>query len=91
MVWAFATRAHPERGEFHFPGLLPDHLAIYLDEQEARSFRAGKVIHNCLLADRFPAGQRPVKGSLENGWPAGVRQRVLARWTSYGFPAPPGG
>jgi 4-hydroxy-3-polyprenylbenzoate decarboxylase len=91
VVWAFATRSHPERGEFHFPGQLSDQLAVYLDEQEAHSFRAGKVIHNCLLADRFPAGQRPVKGSLENGWPDDIRRRVLANWNAYGFSAEAGG
>ena len=85
VVWAFATRAHPEHGEFHFPNLPSDQLAVYLDEEEAHSFQAGKVIHNCLLADRFPAGRRPVKGSLENGWPPEVRERVLAGWSSYGY------
>jgi 4-hydroxy-3-polyprenylbenzoate decarboxylase len=91
VVWAFATRSHPEHGEFHFPGLPSDQLAVYLDEEEAHSFRAGKVIHNCLLADRFPAGQRPVKGSLENGWPDDIRRRVLANWNAYGFSAGAGG
>jgi UbiD family decarboxylase len=85
VVWAFATRAHPEHGEFHFPDLPSDQLAIYLDETEAHSFRAGKVIHNCLLGDRFPAGQRPVKGTLANGWPAEIQQRVLTSWHAYGY------
>lgn len=63
-------------------------LSVYLDEQEQHSYRAGKVIYNCLLADRFPGEQRPVKGNFENGWPADIQQRVLARWTSvYGYPA----
>jgi 4-hydroxy-3-polyprenylbenzoate decarboxylase len=87
VVWAFATRSHPEHGEFHFPSVPSDQLAVYLDEQEAHSFQAGKVIHNCLLADRFPAGQRPVKGTLENGWPDDIHRRVLANWNTYGFSA----
>lgn len=90
VIWAFATRAHPEHGEFHFPGLESDQLAVYLDEEEAHSFRAGKVIHNCLLADRFPGGQRPVKGNLENGWPDDIRRRVLDNWNAYGFSAETG-
>jgi UbiD family decarboxylase len=85
VVWAFATRAHPEHGEFHFPCLPSDQLAIYLDETEAHSFLAGKVIHNCLLGDRFPAGQRPVKGTLANGWPVEIQQRVLTSWHAYGY------
>lgn len=85
VVWAFATRAHPEHGEFHYPDLPSDQLAVYLDEKEAHSFRAGKVIHNCLLADRYPPGKRPVKGTLENGWPAEIGQRVRNRWHEYGY------
>lgn len=85
LVWAFATRAHPEHGEIHFPSLPTAALAVYLDEQEIETYRAGKVIHNCLLADRFPEGARPVKGSFENGWPSEIQQRVLANWNRYGF------
>lgn len=85
VVWAFATRTHPEHGEVHFPAKPTAALSVYLDEQEQHTYRAGKVIHNCLLADLFPAGKRPVKGTLENGWPADVRQRVLTAWNTYGY------
>lgn len=87
VVWAFATRAHPEHGELHFSN-EPSQTAgeVYLDEAEKHSYKAGKVIYNCLLADRFPVEQRPVKGSLQNGWPLAVQQRVLERWTAvYGY------
>jgi 4-hydroxy-3-polyprenylbenzoate decarboxylase len=86
VVWAFATRSHPERGEFHYPHKLSMQLAVYLSPEEARTFSAGKVIYNCLLADLYPQGARPVKGSFENGWPAEVQQRVLDNWTAYGYP-----
>jgi UbiD family decarboxylase len=87
VVWAFATRSHPERGEFHFPHKLSDQLAVYLSEEEQHTFQAGKVIYNCLLADLFPEGRRPIKGSFEHGWPAEVRERVLANWQAYGYRA----
>jgi 4-hydroxy-3-polyprenylbenzoate decarboxylase len=89
VVWAFATRSHPdvERGEFHYPPAVSDQLAVYLTPEESRTFLAGKVIYNCLLADLYPAGKRPVKGSFENGWPTEIRERVLSNWTSYGFAA----
>jgi 3-octaprenyl-4-hydroxybenzoate carboxy-lyase len=54
VVWAFATRAHPEHGEFRFPGLPSDQPAIYLDEEEAHlPCREGHP--------QLPAG-RPVRG-----------------------------
>ncbi|MFJ4653333.1 UbiD family decarboxylase [Nocardia sp. NPDC088792] len=87
VVWAFATRSHPdaERGEFHFPHRLSDDLPIYLDEEEKHTYMAGKVIYNCLLADLYPDGKRPVKGSFENGWPTDIQERVLAEWRAYGY------
>ena len=85
VVWAFATRTHPEHGEVHFPARLTVALSVYLDAEEQHSYRAGKVIYSCLLADRFEKESRPIKGSFENGWPADVRERVLANWQSYGY------
>ncbi|MGQ5640530.1 MULTISPECIES: UbiD family decarboxylase [unclassified Streptomyces] len=90
VVWAFATRTHPERGEVHFPAKPTAALSVYLTDEEQHTYRAGKVVHNCLLADRFPKDQRPVKGSFTNGWPAHIRERILANWTtSYGYPERP--
>ncbi|MGF1427609.1 UbiD family decarboxylase [Kitasatospora sp. LaBMicrA B282] len=87
VVWAFATRTHPEHGEVHFPAKPTAILSVYLSAQEQHSYRAGKVVHNCLLADRFDKEHRPVKGDLEHGWPAAVRDKVLADWsTAYGYP-----
>lgn len=88
VMWAFATRCHPDvdRGAFHYPGKVSDQLAVYLSPEEQRSFLAGKVIYNCLLADLYPADRRPVKGSFENGWPREIRQKVLANWHEYGYP-----
>ncbi|MCP2336162.1 UbiD family decarboxylase [Actinomadura rupiterrae] len=86
VVWAFATRTHPEHGEVHFPAEPTAALSVYLSEAEQHSYRAGKVVYNCLLADLFPEGDRPVKGSFENGWPDDVQRRVLAAWHEYGYP-----
>lgn len=86
VVWAFATRTHPEHGQVHFPAEPTAALSVYLSEAERHSYRAGKVVYNCLLGDLFPKEERPVKGSFENGWPEGVRRRVLANWTTaYGY------
>ena len=85
VVWAFATRAHPEHGEVHFPAEPHVQLSVYLSEAEAHSYRAGKVLYNCLLADLFENKDRPVKGSFEHGWPVEIQKRVLSRWEEYGY------
>ncbi|MFJ4650204.1 UbiD family decarboxylase [Nocardia sp. NPDC088792] len=85
VVWAFATRAHPEHGEVHFPAELTAALSVYLSEVEQHSYKAGKVVYNCLLADLFDENDRPIKGSFQNGWPAEVQQLVLDNWEKYGY------
>jgi UbiD family decarboxylase len=85
VVWAFATRAHPTHGEIYFPDEPTAALSVYLDDIETHTYRAGKVIHNALLADRFAPHERPVKGSFENGWPPEIQERVLSRWQTYGY------
>jgi UbiD family decarboxylase len=85
IVWAFATRGHPEHGEVRFPAEPTAALSVYLDEAERHSYKASKVVYNCLLADRFTREDRPVKGSLEHGWPPDIRQRILDNWHAYGY------
>ncbi len=86
VVWAFATRTHPEHGEVRFPA-EPTQVAgeVYLDEAELHSYKAGKVVYNCLLADRFAKEDRPVKGDINHGWPTNIVQHVLDSWHTYGY------
>lgn len=85
VVWAFASRAHPYHGEVYFEGLPQNNLPVFLDPNEKFTYHASKVVHNCLLADRFSKGERPIAADLENGWPPEVRQRVLKNWNAYGY------
>jgi 4-hydroxy-3-polyprenylbenzoate decarboxylase len=85
VVWAFATRAHPAHGEVHFPDKNNVGLSVYLDEKERLAWRSTKVIHNCLLADRYKSSDRPLKGSFENDWPAEIQEIVLKSWKNYGY------
>ncbi len=85
IVWAFASRAHPSHGEIYFKNEAQNILPVFLDANEKFSFRVTKVIYNCLMADRFPRAERPVRSDLEHGWPAEIRRRVVDQWHSYGF------
>jgi UbiD family decarboxylase len=85
VVWAFASRAHPAHGEIYFGDEPQNILPVFLDPNEKFSFRVTKVIHNCLLADRFPAGERPKRSDLDHGWPAEIGERVRQRWRQYGY------
>lgn len=85
VVWAFASRAHPAHGEIYFKSEAQNALPVFLDPNEKHTFRSQKVIHNALLADRFPLAERPKRSDLINGWPAQVREKVLKNWAGYGY------
>ena len=84
VVWALATRCHPERGRILFPEepVLP--LVGYLSAQERRSRRSTKVIYNG-LPDDVPGEQRPSRSSFAHAWPREVQERVVRNWEEYGY------
>jgi 4-hydroxy-3-polyprenylbenzoate decarboxylase len=85
LVWAFATRNHPERGQFLFPKerMLP--LVAFLGAEERKESRGAKVIYNCLPPDDCPPDQAPRRSSFRFLWPQEIQERVLRNWTRYGF------
>jgi 4-hydroxy-3-polyprenylbenzoate decarboxylase len=85
LVWAFATRNHPARGQFLFPKerMLP--LVAFLDAEERKESRGAKVIYNCLPPADCPADQAPRRSSFRFLWPQEIQERVLQNWTRYGF------
>ncbi|MHC5820786.1 MAG: UbiD family decarboxylase [Nostoc sp.] len=85
VVWAFATRCHPETGEIHFPmeDMVP--LPVYLRIQEKRGLMSTKVIYNCLSQDDWTPTQRPVRASFRSLWPTEIQERVLNNWNAYGY------
>lgn len=85
VVWAFATRAHPLHGEIEFAHQPQNNLPVFLDPDEKFTYHATKVIHNCLLADRYSKGERPVPADLVHGWPGELARKVVDNWTAYGF------
>jgi 4-hydroxy-3-polyprenylbenzoate decarboxylase len=46
---------------------------------------AAGVIFDCTWPKDWPAESVPVKATLENLWPAEIREKVLGNWKRYGF------
>jgi 4-hydroxy-3-polyprenylbenzoate decarboxylase len=87
LVWAFATRNHPERGHFLFPGqnMLP--LVAFLGDDERSQARGTKVIYNC-LPEEVPGPERaPRRSSFRFLWPQAIQDKVVDNWRRYGFTA----
>ena len=85
LVWAFATRNHPERGCVLFPDekVLP--LLAFLGADERKIARGAKVIYNCLPAADGPAEQAAKRSSFRYLWPKEIQEKVIANWKRYGF------
>ena len=84
-MYAFATRAHPGQGAFQYPQQLTSPMPVFLDDSERTSFLTTKIIHNCLLTDRYPPGRGPVVGNLANAWPPEIGRRAIEHWRAHGY------
>ena len=84
LVWALATRHHPDRrvvmeDQYIFP------LVAYLSAEEKSEAISTRVIYNCLTPfHRWPQEQRPVEASFR-GYPEELQKHVLDNWEKYGF------
>jgi UbiD family decarboxylase len=88
LVWAFATRNHPAKGQFLFPKekMLP--LVAFLDKDERKEARGAKVIYNCLPPEDVPLDQAPRRSSFRFLWPKEIQEKVIRNWGRYGFTEP---
>ncbi len=85
VVWAFATRCHPEHDAFLFPGEAVLPLVAYLGPEERKQARATKVIYNCLTPDGLCADQVPRRSSFRHLWPREIQEKVIRDWHRYGY------
>ena len=82
VLWAFATRAHPGTSEHIFAKKPTGALSVYLDDNEKRTMTSCKGVYDCLTRDEWTGGHQPSRTSFARGYPAEIRDRVLARWSS---------
>jgi UbiD family decarboxylase len=85
VVWAFASRAHPENGQFLFPDQPPFPLQLFISQQEKISKKSTKVIYSCLYPDDMEEEEIPKRLSLGNLCGEPMEKKILADWHQYGF------
>ena len=84
VVWAQATRHHPDRrvaipDQYIFP------LVAYLSAEEKSEAVSTRVIYNCLTPfHKWPKERQPVEASFR-GYPKELQEQVLKNWEEYGF------
>lgn len=84
LVWAIATRMHPDRrvaipDQYIFP------LVAYLSAEEKKAAVSTRVIYNCLTPfHTWPEERQPVEASFR-GYSEDLQQYVLENWEAYGY------
>ena len=84
LVWAFATRCHPLKGHSMFGHKPADPLVAYLRQSEKICATTGKIVYNCLPPDEW-GEVLPIRASFHHGYPPEIVDRVMQRWSEYGF------
>lgn len=85
VVWAMATRSHPEASHYCFPEASGIPLVPYLTPEQAREAKGGKSITSCLQPEQFQGNNKGITASFRGSYPPHLQQHVLDNWTSYGF------
>jgi UbiD family decarboxylase len=85
LIWAFATRCHPGRGEILIGEEEMMVLPVFLTQDEKRLNYTTKVVYNCLSRDDWPEGRTPIPATFRQGWPLAMQQHVLDNWAAYGY------
>lgn len=85
VMWAYATRCRPAIDEFHFEDVTAYPLVPYMSHGPGTKLTGGKVVSNCLLPEEYEGKQGWVACDFENGYPEGVKEKVLERWDRFGL------
>ena len=85
VVWAFAAKHSPSDGVHHYPDRDMVPLPVFLPAVDRARFKTTKVIYNCLLREDVEAHAMPVRSTFAEDWPAEIQDRVLQRWSEYGY------
>jgi UbiD family decarboxylase len=78
VLWCFATRCHPVRGQVLFEDQLFTPLHINYAPDEFATLSGPKTAYDCLLTP--DVGHRPVSTAFEQNFPEHVKARARALW-----------
>jgi UbiD family decarboxylase len=85
VVWAFATRNHPgSRGQLIFNEESTNPLVAYLDDADKKMLHTTKVVYNCLDPEHL-GGKLPKRSSSHHIYPQALQDKVIHKWTTYGY------
>jgi 4-hydroxy-3-polyprenylbenzoate decarboxylase len=93
VLWAFATRNHPNKGFFDFADEIKSFGFGVDGYHNAEDFHSGGEkggfgIYSCLGLEEFVGQPKPGILSFNRNFPKAIREKVLANWERWGFNTP---
>jgi 4-hydroxy-3-polyprenylbenzoate decarboxylase len=87
VIWAFATRNHPQLGTYSFPDLeaFGSGLETYHSQAELVRGKGGLVIYNCLTLQEGLGHPKKTVLSFEKNFPEAIQAKVRDNWARWGF------
>ena len=85
VMWAFASRCHPDRGIIKMSGTWGHPLLAFTSREEKRHNLAAQVLFDCTWPKEWPKEAIPIKASFDVMWPKHIQDRVVTNWQDYGF------
>jgi 4-hydroxy-3-polyprenylbenzoate decarboxylase len=85
VLWALATRCHPDRGIFKMPNAPGSALDPFLNPYERKHGLGAQVMFDCTWPKDWPQEAIPIKASFQSLWPKEIQEKVLRHWRDYGY------
>jgi 4-hydroxy-3-polyprenylbenzoate decarboxylase len=85
IMWALATRVHPDRDIWKLPGTFSVVLLPWLTPEEKEKMIGARLLIDATWPADWPKEWIPTVSSFENIWPKSVQEMVLKNWKEYGF------
>lgn len=87
VVWAEATKYQPQAGDYFFVGNYPTYdLVPYATHGFNPGQPKAKVVRLCMLPEEFETLDLSfVEASFRGSYPEELKQKVLDKWSAYGY------
>ncbi|MDP2661900.1 MAG: UbiD family decarboxylase, partial [Dehalococcoidia bacterium] len=86
VLHALVTRCHPDHGVHKVPNApIYPNLSTFTDPEDRLAGRGAYCLFDATWPKHWRPEDTPVKASFEVSWPKKVQEKVLNRWSKYGY------
>jgi 4-hydroxy-3-polyprenylbenzoate decarboxylase len=85
VFWCLTSRLHPINGIHAQKGTPGLPLWPFLTPEEKRVRKGTRLLLDATFPAEWDRKEVPVPVDFESGWPADIKEKILARWKEYGY------